>query len=142
MSRFSKSFTLPISDKNSTAARMIHDMKLAEDDCRGSTMRLMRKYMQSGYLLEQIGKSLGDSLLNMDREGLFDSMEKKQQAKVLIKLLEQKIWQYELMESVESAKKPQPVRVEPVRTEPVTQPTEAVVEPPKKKRKRPANILS
>ncbi len=141
MSRFSKTFTLSLS-QDCTASRMVQQMKDAEDDCRGSMMRLMRKWMQSGFLLEQVGQGLGDSLLNMDREGLFKTMPKKKQAEILIKLLEQKIWQYDLMESVESANNA-PASVPDIPTVvPISEPVVKVEAPPKKKRKRPANILS
>ena len=154
MERFSKTFTILFNeDQDCAASRMVRRLEEAENEGRGVQIMLMRHWMQAGFLLEEIGRGLDTSLIDMDQDGLFHKMSKVKQAEILIKMIEQKIWQHNLMESVKSP--PEPV-VSATKPEITISDTLETKEPPvallsdtpkettppkKKKRRRPANII-
>ena len=152
MERFGKTFSIFFDeDKDCAATRMVERLRDSEGEGRGVQVMLMRQWMTAGFLLEEIGRGLDTALVDMDQDGVFHRMTKSQQADILIRLIEQKIWQHNLMESAKSKSAPvsQPVTAEP---EKVTEPEPAKVvkavdeipptPPVKKKRRRPAQIVA
>ena len=143
MARFSKTFNLSLPEgKECVANRMVKRLKSAESDGRGKAMDLMRVWMQAGYLMEEIGQGLADQMLAMDREGVFTSMTHKQQADVLIKMVEHKVWQYGLMKEAKRKEAEKPAREIIEETEPVKE-QKPEPEPEKKPGIRPvANLMA
>ncbi len=151
MERFGKTFSLFFDEeKDCAATRMVQRLREAENEGRGVQVMLMRQWMQAGFLLEEIGRGLDTALVDMDQEGVFHRMTKPQQADILVKLIEQKIWQHNLMESAKSRTEPATLQAQTVEPEKTPEPEPVkVVEtqeerppPPKKKRRRPAQIVA
>ncbi len=153
MERFGKTFSIFFDEnKDCAATRMVNRLKDAENEGRGVQIMLMRQWIQAGFLLEEIGRGLDTSLIDMDQDGVFHSMTKADQAGILIKMIEQKIWQHKLMESAKSAPIARPAaekEPEPAMSEQKAQALEAkkrdkAEKPPApagKVRRRPASIV-
>ena len=154
MGRYQKTFTLKYMDDSDCAAtRMVERLRNAEEEGRGVPLKMMRLWMQAGFLLEEIGQGLCDSVLTMDREGVFRSMNHSQQSEVLIKLIEHKVWQYKLMESAKNQDSPVTPTFTPTQEpeagtdredEPEPDPTtqKTAEDPPRRKKRRVAPMIA
>lgn len=76
----------------SLGERIAQRMDQAQDEGHGKPMDCMRKWLQSGFWMDDLGHGIVDTLLAMHREGHTRSMSQQQKAEFLVQLIQRTQW--------------------------------------------------
>ncbi|MGI9277850.1 MAG: hypothetical protein ACR2PT_23755 [Endozoicomonas sp.] len=80
----------------SAAERLAQRMQQSELEGHGRPMQYMRQWLQTGFLVSELGHGILESWLAMERDGHTRGMSQKQKAQRLIELLQRTNWESSL----------------------------------------------
>lgn len=111
MSRFARSFSVNyIAGSDKVETRLVNGLKAAEEDGRGYPLKIMRRRMCVGTIIDEISEGLSDSILKLDDKGILNQMDVIHKAEMLIELVKHEIAQKRIVDAMydkaKSAKNP------------------------------------
>ncbi|WP_420588265.1 hypothetical protein [Bacterioplanoides sp.] len=119
MNRFARSFSINYREgARQVEDRLVSDLKDAENDGRGYPLKMMRKRMCVGTIIDEISEGLSDAILKLDGKGILSKMDSIHKAEMMIELIKHEIAQQRIVDAMFDKAKSANRPVDPVLTDP------------------------